>query len=210
MNSSRDQQDDNSRRLLFVLAVNVSFFFVALAFICHVTAVVALFRPELRQKVFTPFMVNLCVISMVLAGCSYFLPLGIDKLKRDENTQKETFLCNWTAFMGILCKCAYSSTACAMSVVSKVALKRCSRGETQAISGKRKVILFSALWAYPLLLSGIPSFLKDPFGRSASGLMCQLRWPSKEHAHNVYNIFSSIAFFLPVAICFKTQYDFSR
>lgn len=212
MNNSRDEQDNNSRRVLLMLAVNVSVFFVSLAFICHVTALVTLFRPELRQKLFTPFMINLCVISIVLAGCSYFLPLGIDRLRQDvnENAQKETFICNWTAFMGILCKCAYSSTVCAMSVVSKIALKRCTRGETQVISRKRKIILFSALWAYPLLLSGIPSFLKDPFGRSASGLMCQLRWPSKENGHNVYNIFASIALFLPTAICFKAQYDFAR
>lgn len=212
MNSSRDEQDNNSRRVLLVLAVNVSVFFVSLAFICHLTALVTLLRPELRRKLFTPFMINLCVISIVLAGCSYFLPLGIDRLRQDvnENAQKETFICSWTAFMGILCKCAYSSTVCAMSVVSKIALKRCTRGETQVISRKRKIILFSALWAYPLLLSGIPSFLKDPFGRSASGLMCQLRWPSKENGHNVYNIFASIALFLPIAICFKAQYDFAR
>lgn len=212
MNNSRDGQDSNSRRLLFVLAINLSVFFVSLAFICHLTALIALFRPELRRRLFTPFMINLCVISMVLAGCSYFLPLGLDKLRQDvnENAQKEMFVCNWTAFMGILCKSAYSSTVCAMSVVSKIALKRCTCGETQVISRKRKLILFSALWAYPLVLSGIPSFLKDPFGRSASGLMCQLRWPSKENAHNIYNIFSSIALFLPMAICFKAQYDFAR
>ena len=213
MNSSVGGQVDSSSRDLFVLSVNISIFFVVLAFLCHLTAMVALLRPELRRKTFTPFMINICVISVVQVGCRFSLTLGNDKEVKsgNENAKKETFLCIWTAFVGLLSQCAYSSTVCAMSAVSKITLNRCSRGLPQTILGKTKVIVFAILWIYPLVVSGIPFSLEDPFGPSASGLMCQLRWSSKESKHNFYNSFASIAlFFLPMVICFKTQYDFSR
>lgn len=211
MNNSSVSLEDMSSSPFLILSVNISMAVVVLAFLCHLTAVFTLLRPTMRRKIMTPFMINLCVISLIMAVCGYSVTLGTNLKEETENNTREAFLCNWVAYVGILCKCAFSSTLCAMNAVSTIAADRCSHGAAQPISRKSNMIVFLALWLYPFIMGGIPFFAGNLFRLSASELTCQQHWPSKESSHNFYNTFTSImTFLLPMVICFVTQYLCSR
>ena len=209
-NSSVFLNDNNSGPLL-TLSVNISMTIVVLAFLCHLTAVFILLRPTMRHKIMSPFMINICIISLVLAACGYSVTMGTNLKRETANNTRVVFRCSWVAYVGLLCSCAYSSTLCAMNVVSKVVMGRCSRGVPETISKKSKIIVLSVLWIYPSVICTIPLFAGNLYGLSGSELMCQLHWPSKESLHNFYNAFTSIAMFLlPMVICFMMQYLFLR
>ena len=211
MNSSSVSLEDKSSSQLFILSVNISMSIVVLTFLCHLVSLLTLFRTAMRRKIFTPFMINISIISLVLAACGYSVTLGTNLKIETKNDTREAFLCNWVAYVGVLCKYAYSATLCAMNIVSKVAADRCSRNEAQPMSVKSNVIVFMALWVYPLCMSGIPFLVGNLFRLSASELICQLHWPSKETSHNFYNSFAGIAMFLlPMVLSFTTQYLLSR
>lgn len=211
MNSSSVSLEDKSSIQLFILSVNISMSIVVLAFLCHLVSLFTLFRPAMRRKIFTPFMINISIISLVLAACRYSVTLGTNLKIETKNDTRQAFLCSWVAYVGVLCKYAYSSTLCAMNIVSKVTADRCSRNKAQPISVKTNVIVFTALWIYPLCMSGMPFLAGNLFRLSASELICQLHWPSKETSHDFYNSFAGIAMFLlPMMLSFTTQYLLSR
>ena len=211
MNSSSVSLEDKSSIQLFILSVNISMSFVVLTFLCHLVSLCTLFRPAMRRKIFTPFMINISIISLMLTGCGYSVTLGTNLKIETKNDTRQAFLCSWIAYVSVLCKYAYSSTLCAMNIVSKVTADRCSRNEAQPISVKTNIIVFMALWVYPLCMSGIPFLVGNLFRLSASELICQLDWPSKETSHNLYNSFTGIAMFLiPMVLSFTTQYLLSR
>ena len=211
MNSSRGSMTEVSSSPFFILSVNISLFVMVMAFLCHVTALVALLRREMRRKLLASLMINVCVISLVLATCGYTVTLTSNLKIETENDTKEVFLCNWTAFVSVFCSCAYSVTLCAMTFVSAIAAGRCLRAEAQAMSRKSTIVMIATLWIYPIFVSG-PSFIVgNVFRLSASELICLLHWPSGESSHNAYNIFASVAiFFLPMVVCLQVQYRLSR
>lgn len=211
MNNSSVSVEDEISSPFLILSVNISMGVVVLAFLCHMTAVFTLLRPTMRKKIMTPFMVNISSISLTLASCGYSVTLGTNFLRETENNTKVVFRCSWVAYVDLLCTWTYSSTLCAMNVVSKIVVDRCSRGASQPISRKSNNILLLVSWLYPFVMSGIPFLAGNLFRLSASKLTCQLHWPSKQNGYYLYNTFASIAvFLLPMVICFAMQYLCSR
>lgn len=211
MNSSRGSTTEVGSSPSFILSVNISLFIMVMAFLCHVTALVTLLRREMLRKLLTSLMINVCVISLVLAICGYTVTLTSNLKIETENNTKEVFLCNWTAFVSLFCSCAYSLTLCAMSFVSAIAAGRCLRAEAQAMSRKSTIVMIATLWIYPICVSGPSLIVRNVFRLSASELICQLHWSSVESSHIAYNIFASVTiFFFPMVVCLQVQYRLSR
>lgn len=210
-NSSISEGEKADSSPLLILSVNISMFVVVLAFLSHISAILILFRSALRKKIMSPFMINLSVICLVVSAGDYAVTLGTDFKKETENNTKTIFPCNWVAFVGLLSKAAYSSTLCAMNIVSNLAADRCSRGVHQQSTTTCIIIVFSASWLYSVLLSGILLFDNSLSTLSASQLTCRLNWSSQEKLHFVYNaIVVTMTMLLPMVICFAMQCHCAR
>lgn len=184
---------------------------VVLAFLSHISAILILFRSALRKKIMSPFKINLSVICLLVSAGDYAVTLGTDFKRETENNTKTIFLCNWVAFVGLLSKAAYSSTLCAMNILSNIAADRCSRGVCQQITRTSRTIIFSASWFYSVVLSGILLFDNSLSALSASQLTCQLNWSSQEKLHFIYNaIVVMTTMLLPMVICFAIQWHCAR
>lgn len=206
-NSSAFVQESSSP--LLIISVNISMAVVVFATLCHISALFTLFR--LRKKIMSPFMINISVICLVLSIGDYAVTMGTDfKMKTRNNTQA-VYLCNWVTFVGLLSKCAFSSTLCAMNIVSKLAFDRCVRGVAQQITRKSHIILFSALWLFSILMSVLIVFEDSLSALSASQLTCNLNWTSRKKLVLLYNALAAITtLLLPMVICFAMQYHCAR
>lgn len=193
---------------LLTISVNISMAVVALALMCHISALFILCRSTLRRKIMTPFMANISAISIVLSACGYSVTLGINFKLETENNTKSVFLCSWVAFVSLLSKSAYAFTLCTANVVSKLAADRCARGATQQIRKSSTIIFFIASWLYSIVISGAILFEDSLYALSGSQMSCQLNWPSQESRHFLYNVIVIVTttLLLPMVVCFVMQY----
>ena len=196
---------------LMIISVNISMTLVALASLCHISALFTLFRGGLRKKIMSPSMINISVISLVLSLGGYAVTLGTDFKKETRNNTQALYLCNWVTFVGLLSKYAFSSTLCAMNIVSKLISDRCVRGVPQQMRTKSHIIIFSASWLYSISMSVLLLFEDSLSTLSASQLTCSLNWTSRKELHFLYNALVAITtLLLPMVICCAMQYHCAR
>lgn len=206
-NSSAFVQESSSP--LLIISVNISMAVVVFATLCHISALFTLFR--LRKKIMSPFMINISVICLVLSIGDYAVTMGTDFKTKTRNNTQAVYLCNWVTFVDLLSKYAFSSTLCAMNIVSKLALDRCVRGVAQQITRKSHIILFSSLWLYSIFMSVLVVFEDSLSALSASQLTCNLNWTSRKKLVLLYNALAAITtLLLPMVICFALQYHCAR
>lgn len=201
-------EDENSDSLL-ITSVNIHMTLVVLSFLCNISALFILFRRSLRGKIMTHLMVNLNAVSLVQSTFGYALSIGTS-FKMQKSSQGVS-LCNWVAFADLVSQLSYSSTLCAMNVVSKLASGRCYLGASQQITKNSKVIFFVASWFYSITLSGSILLEQSLSAPSASKLTCQLNWPSHDSHVPVFNVIIVLmVLLLPMFICSTMQYLCSR
>ena len=208
MNNSSAMINGYRSSSLLVLSVNISMTFVVLGLILHLTTIYVLFRPTMRRRILAPLMLNINIVSIILTACGYSVSMGIDFIGETKNNKTLVFRCRWTASVAIWGSCAYSSTLCAINVLSEIFMHRCSGGLAQSLSRRCNITILLLLWIYPLLVSALSYFVGDLYGISASELTCDLNWLSEEY---LFNTFSSFAIYLlPMLLCLTTQYNILR
>ena len=181
---------------------------LVLASLCNISAEFILFRRTLRGKIMASFMINLTAISLVQSTFGYALTLSGDTVER---SSKGYFLCQWVAFTDLFSQCAYSSTLCAMNVVSKLASGRCYLGASQQIPRRSKMIFFTASWLCSIAFSSMLLSEKSFSVLSTSKFTCHLDWASQERHVFIVNVTVVLVFLLlPLLICSVTQYFCTR
>lgn len=191
-----------------IISVNLNMALLVLTSLCNISAEFILFRRTLRGKIMASFMINLTAISLVQSTFGYALTLSGDTVER---SSKGYFLCQWVAFTDLFSQCAYSSTLCAMNVVSKLASGRCYLGASQQIPRRSKMIFFTASWLCSIAFSSMLLSEKSFSVLSTSKFTCHLDWASQERHVFIVNVTVVLVFLLlPLLICSITQYFCTR
>ena len=208
-NSSNPLEGEASRRSLFVVAINVLMVAVVLALLFNLPALFVLLRAAIRRKIISPFLINMCVVSVILStfgDCVILVIHSTTALAAEDSS----FLCTWLGFVKLLCIQAYASTLFVSNSMYYFAVVRASRGLPERLTRKSNAWVLLALWFYCLVLT-IPSTGLDLFTTSPSQFTCEPRWSSTVPSHIIYNCFLFITLLVaPLAMCLVVQLQFQR